>query len=233
MEIYLTSRRTYGRRRIHATLKHQGVICGHNRVARLMKNLGICGIGKPKRKNTTKSGLLGAVPNLLGKGHNTTAPNQLWVSDITYIRTSEGWLYLCTILDAFSRVIVGWSMDETLKSHLVLNALRGPLAKRKLTDPLIFHSDKGSQYRAKVVRRYLKDRAVLQSMTGQDHCFDNASAESFFATLKKELVHRVNFKTRREAKTAIFEFIEVFYNRVRAHSSIGNLAPMRYEESLT
>jgi putative transposase len=195
-----------------------------------MKKLGICGIGKPKRKLTTKSGLAGAVQNLLGKGHQTTAVNQLWVSDITYIRTSEGWLYLCTVLDAFSRAIVGWSMSERIDAQLVMDAVRVPLRDRKIIDPLIFHSDKGSQYRSNIVRKTLLCHGVLQSMTGVDHCYDNAMAESFFATLKKELVHRMEFKTRQEAKTAIFEFIEVYYNKVRAHSSIGNLSPLRYEE---
>lgn len=231
VEIHQASRGTYGRRRVRSTLAHQGVQVGKHRVARLMKMLGLQGLGRPRFKRTTRSGEIGALPNLLADGIQLNRKDQAWCSDITYVRTRVGWLYLCVVMDCWSRKVVGWAMADRMKSSLVTDALKAALTHRKPAAGLIFHSDKGSQYRSKKVRALAQAWGLRQSMTGKDHCYDNAKAESLFATLKKELIHRVTFKTREEAKTAIFEFVEAFYNRARAHSALGYLSPVSYEGS--
>jgi putative transposase len=196
-----------------------------------MRMLGLEGLGRPKFKKTTQSGESGALPNLLVGGLYLDGKDQVWCSDITYVRTRQGWLYLCAVMDLWSRKIVGWAMSDRMKASLVTQAMKAALKERNPPAGLIFHSDKGSQYRSQSVRKLAQSWGVRQSMTGKDHCYDNASAESLFATLKKELVHRVTFQTREEAKTAIFEFIEVFYNRARAHSALGYVSPLVYEDS--
>lgn len=230
VDLHVTSRRTYGRRRIFSSLRHQGVSVSRGRVARLMKKLGLRGEGQPVKIRTTVSGTIGAVPNLiLGECVQIKQPNEVWYSDISYVKTGEGWLYLCVVIDAFSRAIVGWSMSTRLKTKLLIDAVKPALQNRSVVPGLIFHSDKGSQYRSHAFSKLLQAWGVRQSMTGVDHCYENAFAESFFATLKKELVYRTVFSTRETARSAIFEFIEVFYNRRRIHSSLGNLPPLVYE----
>ena len=231
-KIHTASRGTYGRRRVHSTLKRQFIRCGKNRVRKLMKELGISGVGKRKFKVTTQSDhKLPICPNLIMQDFKVSAPEVLWTSDITYVPTREGWLYLSIVLDVFSRAIVGWSMSESLRTEVVTESIKMALRARRPPQGVIFHSDRGSQYASKKVRHLLKENSFHQSMSSTGNCFDNAITETFFATLKKELIHRCNFKTRKEAKTSIFEYIEVFYNRIRSHSALGFLSPLEYERA--
>lgn len=154
--------------------------------------------------------------------------NQVWVSDITYIRTKEGWSYLCTVIDLFNREVIGWSVDAHMRADLVTRAMESAFESRKPPEHLIFHSDKGGQYKSAAVRKLLKKHKAVQSMTGKDHCYDNPHAESFFSTLKKELIRGVVFENRQAAESAIFEYIEVFYNRKRLHSSLGYQTPSAF-----
>ena len=230
LKVYLASRENYGRRRVYQTLKIQGIKVGKNKVAKLMKQMGLYGFGKPKFVITTKPSKKPAFPNLI-KDIEINSANKVWVSDITYIPTKEGWLYLCSILDSFSRKVVGWSMSSNMKAELVLQALDMAFTARDIVET-IFHSDQGSQYGSSKVRRALRKKGIRQSMTTKlGKCFENSQAESFFSLLKKELIHRCDFKTRKDAEAAIFEYIEVFYNRARIHSSLGYLSPMVYEET--
>jgi putative transposase len=168
-------------------------------------------------------------PNLLHRQFNTTAPNLYWVGDITYIPTEEGWLYLATVIDLYSRKVVGWSMANNMKSELVNNALLMAIWQRKPLEGLVWHTDRGSQYASDSHRAIIKDHHVIQSMSRKGDCWDNAVAESFFHSLKTELAHQCRFKTREEAKHVIFEYIEVFYNRIRIHSANNYLSPVEYE----
>lgn len=171
----------------------------------------------------------GVGPNLIVQDFNVNAPNVLWTSDITYIPTQEGWLYLGIVMDAFSRSVVGWSMQETLRANIVTESIGMALRSRNPLPGTIFHSDRGSQYASLQTQRLLKENGFHQSMSSSGNCYDNAITETFFATLKKELIHRCNFKTRKEAKTSIFEFVEVFDNKIRGHSALGFLSPIEYE----
>jgi putative transposase len=208
----------YGSPRIHAELAARGVTCCVNLVARVMREAGIA--AKPKRKfrRTTDSNHPHPVAeNLLDREFDPDEPNTSWVADVTYVPTREGWVYLAVVEDLFSRMVVGWSMSETMTSRLVVDALEMALARRpKGSSDLIAHSDRGSQYASEHYRRRLKD---------------NAPVESFFASLKKELVHDEDYATRAEAKASIFEYIEAFYNRVRRHSALGYVAPAEYERA--
>lgn len=230
LKVYHASRENYGRRRVYKALIDQGIKVGQNTVARRMKEMGLFGFGRPKFKVTTKRSKQQAAPYLL-KGLKIKAKDMVWVSDITFIPTKEGWLYFCSILDAFSRKIVGWSMGKNLKAELVLRAVKQAISSRKPGSQLIFHSDRGSQYTSNSVRRILRKHGIRQSMTTiRGKCFENSQAESFFSLLKKELIHRCNFNTRQEAEGAIFEYVEVFYNRLRIHSSIGFVSPVEFEK---
>ena len=232
-EIYHRSRRSYGSPRITAELHDQGICCGHNRVARLMRQNDIVAKRKRRFKVTTHSRhKLPVAPNLVDKQFSADAPDQLWVSDITYIRTLQGWLYLAAILDVYSRQIVGWSMDAFLGQELVLKALRQALGRRQPAQGLIFHSDRGSQYASQSVRRLLSKRSFRQSMSGKGNCYDNAIMESFFATLKTELIYEQTYRSRAEARQSVFEYIEMFYNRFRKHSALGYLSPAEFQNQL-
>jgi transposase InsO family protein len=169
-------------------------------------------------------------PNLLNRNFDCLVPNKYWVGDITYIPTQEGWLYLATVIDLYSRNIIGWSMSDNMKSKLVNDALTMALFQRKPKKGLIYHTDQGSQYASESHRDILKDHDIIQSMSRKGNCWDNAVAESFFHTLKTELTHHHNFKNRKEAKNIIFEYIEVFYNRIRIHSANNYLAPVEFEK---
>jgi transposase InsO family protein len=228
-KIHESSRGTYGRRRILSTLRKSFINIGHKKVSKIMHKLNLCGVGKPRFKVTTKVSKQSLhSPNLIGMNFKTEKADELWTSDITYIPTKEGWVYLCVILDTYSRAVIGWSMQENLKQELILNSLNMAFQNRKQFKPgIIFHSDKGSQYSSKSVRKYLLANKFLQSMSNS--CYENSITETFFATLKKELVHRCKFYSRNEAKSAIFEYIESFYNRLRAHSAIEYMAPLEYE----
>jgi putative transposase len=231
-QIHQDSRKTYGSPRIQMALMAKGWEVSRQRVARLMEKLGITAQTKRKFKATTDSGHdLPIAPNVLDRNFVTSEPDQTWVADITYIWTTEGWVYLAVILDLFSRRIVGWSMAEHLRSELVLSALDAALGHRvPSTAGLLFHSDRGSQYASDTYQSALRNAGITCSMSRRANCWDNAVAESFFGTLKTELIHRTTFSTKVIAKTTIAECIEVFYNRQRIHSTLGYVSPVQFEE---
>lgn len=224
------SRGTYGSPRVREELKADGISVSRKRVARIMNELGL--EGRPKRpyKATTDSKhSLPVAENLLERKFEVAAPDVAWVTDITYIWTAEGWLYLAAILDLFSRRVVGLAMSERIDRGLVLEAFRNAVGRRVPSVGLIHHSDRGSQYASGDYQAALDDMGVICSMSRKGNCWDNAVAESFFATLKSELVYRRRFETRAEAREAIFDFVEVFYNRHRRHSTLGYLSPVEFE----
>jgi putative transposase len=228
--IHTKSRQTYGSPRIHHELKANGFAVGKKRVERLMKAAGIAVLPLRRFVATTDSDHDQPVaPNLLEQDFTADAPNQRWVTDITYIPTGEGWLFLAAIVDLYSRKVVGWAMQPTMDRSLVLNALTMAVDDRKPGPGLIHHSDRGSQYASDDYRNALAAHGMVASMSRRACCYDNAVAESFWHTLKNDLIHRRHFETREEARHAIFEYIEVFYNRTRQHTSIGNLSPMEFE----
>jgi transposase InsO family protein len=228
-QVYRSNRQAYGSPRITKELNAQGISCGKNRIARLMSVNGIRAKTKRQYKITTRSRhRRPTVPNLL-KGCSIDTPNTAWVSDITYIRTHEGWLYLAVILDVFSRSIVGWSMGERLKDDLVIRAFLSAMGRRKPGASLIFHSDRGSQYASYRFRDLLTQYSITQSMSATGNCYNNAIAESFFATLKTELGH--SYASQSIARQSIFEYIEVFYNRIRRHSALNYVSPLEYEKN--
>ena len=239
-QIWEKSRGTYGLPRICKKLKAEGIVAGKNRVQKIMKQNNIQGVGKKKFKvMTTDSNHDLPIADRVFRSEDhsaqVTGPNQFWGGDITYIHTDEGWLYLSIFLDLFTRVVLGHSMSETMTSGLVIDSLDMALKRQNLAtaSELTAHSDRGSQYAAEVFRDKLKAHKIKASMSRRGNCYDNAFIETFFRTLKVELVYRTKFKTRQEAKIAIFEFIEVWYNRQRLHSSLGYQAPMDYEQQLT
>jgi transposase InsO family protein len=220
----------YGSPRVHRELRGRGFRVGHNRVARLMRQHGLGAKRRRRYRSTTDSAhALPVAENLLNRGFEVPVANRVWVSDLTYIPTAEGWLYLCTILDLHSRRVVGWSMSSRMTSELVVQALLMAVLLRRPPAGLIFHSDRGSQYCSHGVRRWAARHGIRQSMSRKGDCWDNAPAESFFKTLKAELYGHQAFRTRQEARTAIFEYIEVFYNRIRLHSSLGYQSPADFE----
>lgn len=229
-EIYQKSRRTYGSPRIHQKLLREGCAIGKKRVERLMQELGIQAVAKRKYKATTDSRHSQPVAeNHLNRDFTPEKPNTSWVADITYIWTAEGWLYLATIMDLFSRKIIGWSLRDRLTKDLVIGALDMALKQRNLSFDLILHSDRGSQYASELYQLLLLKHGILCSMSGKGNCWDNAVMESFYRTLKVELIYQKTYQTRREAQRDIFEYIEVFYNRERLHSSLGYCSPEEYE----
>jgi transposase InsO family protein len=230
--IHQHSRRTYGPVRVQVELAEQGIKCGHNRVARLMREVGLSAKQRRKFKlSTTDSNHDQPIaPNLLARDFEASRPNQKWSGDITFIPTAAGWLYLAVILDLYSRRIVGWAMSDSLDRSLVLRALQMALATRKPEPGLLHHSDRGSQYASSDYRALLTKYQIQASMSRKGNCYDNAPVESFFATLKTELIHQRRYLTRQEAQTDIFEYIELFYNRYRRHSALGYLNPVAFEK---
>ena len=230
------SKRSYGSPRVFRSLKELGIRVGEKRVARLMRETGLVARTSRRFRVTTDSAhALAIAPNLLGRRFSPSfaeSPNRVWASDITYIPTREGWLYLSVVLDLASRRVVGWSMQETVGSSIVIDAIKMALSYRQPESGLLHHSDRGIQYAARDFRRLLRSRRIECSMSRKGDCWDNAVTESFFATLKKELVHDSAWRTREEARAALFEWIEVWYNRERRHSSIGYLSPTEYEKRL-
>ena len=197
-----------------------------------MRINGIAAKTKRRFKATTNSRhSLPVAPNLLNKRFVAEGPDKIWVSDITYVWTEAGWLYLATMLDLFSRKIVGWAMGERITSELVIKALYQAIWRRRLERGLILHSDRGSQYASSAFRVVLTRHGITQSMSARGDCYDNAVAESFFHTLKTEYVYFEKFRTRAEAQNGIFEYIEVFYNRIRRHSTLGNMSPQAFEQA--
>lgn len=221
---------TYGSPRIHKDLQAAGYQVGEKRVARLMKAKGIQGKAKRKYKTTTTSKHhRPRADNLVKQNFSVSEPNKLWLSDITYIATLEGWLYLAVILDAFSRKVIGWSFSDRLTDTLVLTALAMAKQQRTVTADLILHSDQGSQYASLEFIQSLNDAHIIQSMSGKGNCYDNALAERYFATLKTEEVSDTSYQTRRQGITSIFRYIETFYNPKRRHSALNYLSPDDFE----
>ena len=231
-EIHAESRETYGSPRVHAELVGQGIKCNKKRVERLMRVNHIRAKQHRRRrvKTTDSDHDLPVAPNVLNRHFEANAPNQKWVTDITYVPTAEGWLYLAAVMDLFSRRVVGWSMASTLCTSLVKDAVLMAIADRQPDAGLIHHSDRGSQYASAEYQTLLKTHQMVVSMSRTGNCYDNAPMESFFGTLKCELIHDRHYRTRAEARHDIFEYLEVFYNRKRRHSSLGYLSPVRYEE---
>lgn len=229
--IHADSRQTYGSPRIVDALRATGRCHGRNRIARLMRAKGICGRQKGRyRVQTTDSNHDHPIsPNLLAAAPEPTAVNQIWVADITYIETAEGWLYLAGVLDLFSRRIVGWAMSEWIDTTLTLDALNMAITHRQPPPKLLFHTDRGVQYAATDFRAALAKANLVPSMSRKANCYDNAFMESFWSSLKIELVYRNDFQTHAEARSAIFDYVEVFYNRQRSHTSISSLSPAAFE----
>jgi transposase InsO family protein len=232
--IHADSRQTYGSPRVHAALCRAGVRCGRKRVARLMRQAALVGCRLRRRTRTTRAEPTHQpAPNLVGRQFTVEQLDQLWVGDITYIPTWEGWLYLAVLVDACSRRVVGWAMAEHLGGELTRDALAMALARRRPATDLVHHSDRGSQYTATAYQALLTQHGVAASMSRAGDCYDNALAESFMATLKTELIDRQPWPTRRAARRAIFDWIEGFYNRRRLHSALGYQSPAAFEEALT
>jgi transposase InsO family protein len=228
--IFAKFRGRYGAPRIQAELASEGIGVSRKRVARLMREAGLKAKGKRKYKPTTDSNhTLPVAPNLLQRDFHTDRPDAVWVSDITYIWTRQGWMYLAAILDLYARKVVGWSLADRMTASLVCDALDSAVRLRQPPPGLIFHSDRGSQYASHAFRRRLARHRMRQSMSRRGNCWDNAVAESFFATLKKELVRDRAFDTRDLARGEIFEYIEVFYNRLRSHSLLSYATPESFE----
>jgi putative transposase len=228
--IHKENRGVYGSPRIHAELKDRKTHVSENRVARLMRENSIAAKQKKKYKATTDSNhTLPVAPNILERDFEASGPNQKWLADISYIPTREGWLYLAAVLDLYSKLIVGWSMSSRMTQKLVLDALKMAVDRRRPGPGLIHHSDQGRQYASKAYRKKLKSHRMICSMSRKANCWDNAPMESWFHSLKTELVTHKNYLTRMQAKADIFEYIEIFYNRSRKHSALGYMNPEQYE----
>jgi len=230
-DIYRESRCLYGSPRITAELKDRGIVCNHKRISRLMHVNHIQAKTQKKFRVKTSKHDYPLFPNILKQEFQASEPNRIWTSDITYIRTDQGWLYLAAILDLFSRMVVGWAMDAHMDHSLVLHAIWQALGRRNLLEGCIFHSDRGSQFACEEVSSFLKERRFIQSMCGKGNCYDNAVTETFFGTLKSELIQFNHYRTRTEARQSIFEYIEIYYNRTRRHSTLGYMSPLHYEKS--
>ena len=229
--IHLSSKQLYGAPNVHAKLRSDGVRVGRKRVARLMKSHALHSVRtKRKRVRTTDSAHNHpVVPNVLNRQFRPLRPDQAWAADITYLPTNEGWLFLAVVLDLYSRRVVGWSMSKTIDATLVLDALRMAIQRRRPPKGLLVHSDRGSQYACREYRKFVAEHGIVASMSRKRNCWDNAVVESFFSTMKAELGLIGSYKTQHEARSAIFQYIEVWYNRQRQHSTIGYLSPAAYE----
>lgn len=224
------SRQTYGYRRVHADLTSSGEKCGENKILWIMRANDIRPKTRKKFRVTTNSKHQHPIhENHLNREFAASAPNERWTSDITYIPTQEGWLYLAVVMDLYSRKIIGWAMSSHMKESLVLDALRMALFKRKIKSGLLLHSDRGVQYASHSYQALLKHNNIKCSMSRKGNCWDNAAMESFFHTLKTECVHHEKYETRDKSKKSVFDYIEVFYNRKRKHSYLGYMTPEQYE----
>lgn len=230
-ELHVQSRETYGSPRLVMELRKTGDRHGRNRVARLMREQNLCGRQKARyRVQTTQSNHDQPIaPNRLAEAPKASALNEIWVADITYVQTRQGWLYVAAIMDLYSRKIVGWAMGERIDTALVLRALFMALTHRNPPANLLFHSDRGVQYASADYRVALTRAGLIASMSRKGNCYDNAAMESFWSTLKLELVYRRDFQTRSEARAQIFDYIETFYNRKRSHSSLNYRSPVDFE----
>lgn len=230
-EVFLQNRNIYGTRRIAKILAKNDIFISRKRIGKLMAAAGLYCKTKRKFKVTTDSKHNKPIsPNLLQRQFDVIQPDTYWVGDITYIPTKEGWLYLAIVIDLYSRQVIDWSMANHMKTKLINNALTMAIWKRKPKRGLIWHSDRGSQYASDSHRSILKDHGIIQSMSRKGDCWDNAVAESFFHSLKTELTNHYQFNNHQEAKNVIFEYIEVFYNRIRIHSANNYIAPVEFEE---
>ena len=225
--------KSYGSPRIHRELLSRGIECCENTVAQLMHEHGLAARTRRKYKVTTDSAhSLSLAENVLNREFEQENPDRVWLADVTYIWTQEGWLYLAAVLDAYSRKVVGWSMSHRMPTSLVMDALRMALGRRRpQEDSLIHHSDRGSQYASQVFQDLLREHNITCSMSRRANCWDNAMMESFFATLKKERIHHESYETRESARQSVFEYIELFYNTRRRHSALGYLSPEEYERA--
>ncbi len=229
-ERFAASRQTYGSPRILRDMREEGIACGKHRVARLMRAAGLRAAWSPRFQVTTDSQhTLPVAQNLLDQDFTASTVDERWAADITYVWTGEGWLYLAVVMDLFSRRIIGWSMQASLHKQLVLDALEMALGLRHPAAGLVHHSDRGSQYASEAFQEALGAVGIVCSMSRRGNCWDNAVVESFFGTLKVELVHRCRFATRQQARREVFEYIEVWYNRSRRHSSLGYISPVEFE----
>jgi transposase InsO family protein len=229
-QVHRHSRGTYGSPRVHAELRARGQRVSRKRVARLMNEQGLAARKRRRFVQTTDSRHNQPVAsNLLERNFSPGQPNSTWATDITYVGTRQGWLYLAVVMDLFSRKVVGWSMSQNIDRHLVLNALDMALKGRQPPRGLLHHSDRGSQYASTDYQQALAARGIQCSMSRKGNCWDNAVVESFFSTLKQELVYTTDFATHEQARLALFEYIEVFYNRHRRHSSLGYVSPVDFE----
>jgi putative transposase len=231
-EVFENSRQTYGTRRIkQALVKRYGLITSKRLISKSMKQLNL--VVKMKQRfrvlTTDSNHNYPIAPNILDRDFYASSVNSVYVGDMTYIWTEEGWLFLATVIDLYSRKIVGWSMNENMKVSLVNDALEMAIKRRKPQRGLIWHTDRGSQYASYAHKDLLKEHGIIQSMSRKGNCWDNAVSESFFHSLKTELTHHIKFQTRAEANEAIFEYIEIFYNRQRLHSSNNYMSPVEYE----
>jgi|LSQX01.2.fsa_nt_gb putative transposase len=229
-QIHKESNGTYGILRMTKELQKRNTHCGKNRVAKVMrKNHIICRTQRKYKATTNSNHNYPTAPNLLDQNFKVEQPNVVWVGDITYIGTEQGWLYLAAVEDLFNRKVVGWSMSDTMPTELTASALEMAIGRRNPSDGLIFHSDRGAQYASYKYQQLLRNNKMIQSMSCKGNCYDNACVESFFATLKKELIYGRRFKTRAEAKQAVTQYIETWYNSRRLHSSLGYVSPNEFE----
>jgi transposase InsO family protein len=229
--VFQTYRGVYGSPRVHAELQDQGIRCARKRVARLMREQGLFAQRPRHRTVTTHSEPDAQVaPNLLQRDFSAEQPNTKWVADTTYIWTAEGWLYLAVVLDLFSRMVIGWSMATTQDATLVVQALRMAIIRRRPQAGLLHHSDRGSTYTSESYQALLKQEGMIVSMSRTADCYDNAAMESFFHSLKGECLDDQSFQTRSQARSVTFDYIEMFYNRTRRHSTLQYLSPLRYEQ---
>jgi len=230
---FAESRQTYGAPRVHAELQARSVHASRKRVARLMRRQGLEGVSRrgKRRRTTTPDPAAPPAPDLVKRRFDADRPDEVWLADITYLPTYEGWLFLAVVMDVCSRKIVGWAMRDDLKSELVVDALGMAVARRRPKPGLVHHSDRGSQYTSLAFGRTLRDSGLVASMGHRGDAYDNAPVESVISTIKNELVHRSRFTTRDQARLAVFDYIETFYNPRRLHSALGNRSPDDYERS--
>ena len=230
---FSNSQGIYGSPRVHCDLREAGIVCGPKRVARLMRQAKLRSVRGYKRPRYRVGRPAVTAPNRLQQQFTVMRPDHAWVTDITYIRTYEGWLYLAVVLDLYSRAVVGWAMQPTMTTELALKALMMAVWRRKPKQPVIIHSDQGSQFGSDEFTRWCKDNRLVASMSRRGNCYDNAVVESFFSSLKKEQIKRRIYASREEAQSEVFDYIEGFYNPTRRHSHLGLLSPLAFEQLLT
>jgi len=229
--VFIESRKSYGSPRIYRQLKSEGISCGRNRIARYMQaNNIVARKHKKYKKPVSKQRIQPVAQNILNREFKVPEKNQVWASDVSYFWTQDGWIHLAIVMDLFSRKIIGWSMSDRIDKELTKTALNMALNSRSLNKQLMHHSDQGAEYSNKEYQSLLNDRSLCVSMSRKANCYDNAVVESFFKTIKTELTSRTKFRTKGDARSAIFEYIEVFYNRKRMHSTLGYVSPEKYEQ---